>query len=613
MKNNVTSAKRPNIFVSHATADNQDGKYIDKLYKTLENRYKVFCSSVPKAGISYGKKLFKTINDNIKNCNIFVAIITDNYIRSAYCLYEFCIARFLQKKIISIYANKNVESKMAPLQDKDIVSLVANCDIKVCYQDSEKLCKGLALHQEHKEQIANILLGIAKTKSLKPYFGMSQAEYQQVFSYCDNEGIERFGKGQIFDKQTINEKFATAKKIYFLSTTGAGLFKTIKGNAIQAALRNGAEIIVILPDKDSTFCQDVALAECKQENYGDVIRTQNKSRIHAEFDSVFQYLNEAFSQAKQAQTVLGTITCYCSQTLLRQTVVLAIDENDNAWGWATMTMPPIRTTDSPTFSVNGQCAESSLIRLMVNHCECIKNIAIDRGEFRVISGETECNYFNNKNLDREVYWKKKRDSAITYMQERRNTYSNILIEVAAQHPLYNGNTPNKEFAGRLDCAIKLYHSFKEEEKEVYIYVPGSLHAHKGISDDISLSQAGKEYLIHKGIPQEIIYADDMNKRYKNEEGVYNSADECYVCSQIFKTHRFGRLICICSPYQTMRKTFFYLEQEIIPECYGIPSENMFHDAVSEFFHSLSTTIYEDHDWQDWESPMYIQTRQERKP
>lgn len=96
-------------------------------------------------------------------------------------------------------------------------------------------------------------------------------------------------------------------------------------------------------------------------------------------------------------------------------------------------------------------------------------------------------------------------------------------------------------------------------------------------------------------------------------GVYNSADESYVASRIFIDNKFGRLICVCSPFQTMRKTFYYLEFGLMPECYGIPDSTMFHDAVSEYFGSLKYTVYEDHDWQSPESIAYIMSRKEREP
>lgn len=64
----------------------------------------------------------------------------------------------------------------------------------------------------------------------------------------------------------------------------------------------------------------------------------------------------------------------------------------------------------------------------------------------------------------------------------------------------------------------------------------------------------------------------MNVKFKGKDGVYNSADECY----------------------------------------GVPSEHMHHNAVSEYFHSLTTTVYNDHDWQDSDSPLFRKSREERK-
>lgn len=615
MKNNIpiNSVKISSVFVSHASADNLGSKKIDVLYKILEVNYKVFCSSVPKSGISYGNRLFKTINDNIQNCDIFLAVITDNYLRSAYCLYEFCVARYLQKRIISIFANTTVEEKMLSLHNKDVVNLVACVEYDANDVHADKLIKTLSLPDKSRAELLLFLHELATAKSKKPYIGMSKEEYKQILDYCYGEGIERFGKGAAFDKEVLVEKFSMAKRVYLFSTTGAGLLKTIKENAIPAALRNGAEVNVIFPDKGSDFCDDVALAECKLDCFGSVIEKQNKNRIRAEFDSVFQFLNEAYSHANcgTSDPVAGKIVCYSSQTLLRQTIVLAVDESNQVWGWTTMTLPPIRTTDSPCFSVNSKYSEFTLAKLLVDHCECVMKISKEKGEYRVIDGNTIVDKFNNKHQDCELYWSQKNERAIKFMQERKACFSQILIEVAAQHPLYDGRVPNKEFANRLDYAVKIREEFVRCGIDVYLYVPGSRHSEGGIADLVSLSQAGKEYLISKGVSADYIYADDMNKKYKSCDGVYNSADECFVCSKIFKDNRFGRLLVVCSPYQIMRKTFFYLEQELLPECHGVPSEYMYHNIVSEYFHSLKTTVYEDHSWQDPSSEMFVKSRDER--
>jgi len=131
-------------------------------------------------------------------------------------------------------------------------------------------------------------------------------------------------------------------------------------------------------------------------------------------------------------------------------------------------------------------------------------------------------------------WKEKEIEAKFKTQGRKNLYKKILIEVAAQHPLKEGKFPEEEYAKRLDIACELI------DEDTYIYLPGSLH----ISDEMPLSEAGKEYLLKKGVPEDRIIT--------TEDEVYNSTDECKVASRILLENEFAELICICSPAQLQR-------------------------------------------------------------
>ena len=130
---------------------------------------------------------------------------------------------------------------------------------------------------------------------------------------------------------------------------------------------------------------------------------------------------------------------------------------------------------------------------------------------------------------------------------------------------------------------------------------------------MSLSDAGVAYLLSKGIDPSIIYGENMNQRYKGDAGVYNSADECYVASKIFRDGPFDRLICVCSPNQTLRKSFFYMEFGVLAQCYAIPAEQMFHNPVDEIFGSLMNVLYKDHSWQNPAGDRYQYYRNERIP
>lgn len=176
-------------------------------------------------------------------------------------------------------------------------------------------------------------------------------------------------------------------------------------------------------------------------------------------------------------------------------------------------------------------------------------------------------------------WQDKLQTAIANMNAAASNES-VLIEVAAQHPLIDGTTPNSEFAARLDSAIELLNKIGSN---AHICVPGSRHSYNGIDDKISLSEAGKRYLIDRGVDKSLIYSDEMNERYKGKDGVYNSSDECYVACCIFRDFGFGKLHSVCSPVQLMRKALSYIEFGYLPEMHSVPVDNMFHSYVDEAF------------------------------
>lgn len=159
-----------------------------------------------------------------------------------------------------------------------------------------------------------------------------------------------------------------------------------------------------------------------------------------------------------------------------------------------------------------------------------------------------------------------------------------LIEAAAQHPLREGRYPNTEFAARLDAARALRQELVAEGMDpVKIYVPGSIHMSGGVSDKVSLSEAGCAYLAERGVPAEALLGDDANREYKGSAGVYNSSDECYVASRIFEDEGFGQLHCVCSPAQLLRKALSYIQFGLAPYMHSVPVDDMFHSYVDEAF------------------------------
>lgn len=210
----------------------------------------------------------------------------------------------------------------------------------------------------------------------------------------------------------------------------------------------------------------------------------------------------------------------------------------------------------------------------------------------------------------KLYWLEKQEKARAKMDERK-VCSAILIESASK-VLEDGRHPDWEFRARLDSTIELYHKLSITNDVVHIYVPGSLHKENGKTDLCTLSTAGRNYLVERGIPEEVILGDGENNRYKGNDGVLNSADECFVASKIFHNGQYRELHCVCSPIQVTRKWFYYLEFGLVPLIHSVPvADSDVMDIVTEQLRGTENVIYNDHNAQNHDSEVWINSRKER--
>lgn len=121
-----------------------------------------------------------------------------------------------------------------------------------------------------------------------------------------------------------------------------------------------------------------------------------------------------------------------------------------------------------------------------------------------------------------------------------------LILVCAQHPLTTDGKPGKAFSARLDEAILRYNLMKKQGQRVTIRVPGAVHA----GDNVSLADAGMQYLIENGISEEDISADG------NEE---NGTDEVTFAYNIFNQAGHKQFHICCGENQVFRNKMACIE------------------------------------------------------
>jgi hypothetical protein len=208
-------------------------------------------------------------------------------------------------------------------------------------------------------------------------------------------------------------------------------------------------------------------------------------------------------------------------------------------------------------------------------------------------------------------WRAKYARAHAFMQGRAEK-PGTLIEIAAQHPLVDGLHPNDEFRARLNRGKELYDRYRGTGDRVEIYVPGSRHVFHGQPDRISLSEAGRAYLISTGIPEAAIHGEDLNVRYKGEDGVYGSADECFVAASHYKDAGLGTLVSVLSPAQMLRKTLHYIEFGVVPLNVTVPTLDGFHDYFDELFEKIPRVLTVDASLQHGSSDAR-RLREERTP
>ena len=611
-------AERNQLFISHCS---DDKIIMDRLSALLDkvidsNKTEVFNSSNVHSGIHSGEDIAE-LRTKLNDSEVMLAVITDSYERSPKCIAELSSFWYTKKTVIPIVFNKeNGKSFLNDMMLGNIISVnVGEASYEACAQSVVKslnkkdVCFSLNI-EEVTELFAKFFSSVEQNPPVKPFIG-STDDYNAILSYCEHYGIKQF-KNTSLTSDILTQKLENSKRLYIISTTGVGMINTLDSvGYLKNALLSGCDIYFVLPNKLSPLCNDVAHIESPNE------AKQHQKRLSSEFDNALKYLqssvNSANSEAKANKT--GKVFVCCAYTLIRQTITLSVKNDDSVWGWMSITIPPLRTNSgTPSLEFVGRVNDNTMANIALTHAESMVRVARDRGDIIELKpNSTPEEYFYLEKSNAEEYWRELYTKAdYNMLSTLRSRKTGILIEIAAQHPLIDGK-PDEEFKRRLDYGAELYRKEKVSCDLVKVYVPGSLHKHNGILDAASLTQAGREYLLSIGIPDSDILGEAENLKYKGKDGVYNSADECFVASRIFLDGNYSKLYCVCSPNQMIRKQLFYFAFGVVPLFCTVPCDNPAHDPIYELFEAVPNVIYNDHTWQGADSENALRARKDRKP
>ena len=607
-----THPEKKQCFISHCSDDAGFMRSFSPILTEHFDRaaYDFFNTYQEERSTLAGEGRSGALRQALRESEIMIAVISDSYLRSPICIAEISSFWFADKPVIPIVFDQDGVDFLYELMGEHVIYIQLSNRERSRYS-AQKLLSTLKSRgfipkdrAAAEDAFCQLFLSAQQARPRRPYIG-SGDNYKNIDQYCEQYGISLL-RNTSLSPSVLTDRLRGAERIFIAATTGSGLINTLSSEFLPDALARGTDLTVLIPNRYSSYVNDVAEIESPDQP------SSHMERFAREFDSAVYNLKDCLRRARQrSPDTCGEIYLGCAGNLVRQTVTLAVWP-DRLWGWLSVTIPPRRTVDgTPSFEFSAARDEISVGRLILEHVESIRDLAKKRNMLVPLSEAGDFQAFFLENQAAEEYWKK------LYAEAKANSLGRAgeaeLIEVAAQHPLRPDGRPGAEFARRLDKARELYFKLRETDTPCAIYIPGSVHCYRGKADPCSLSEAGRAYLTAAGIPPEDLLGEAENRRYKGDQGVYNTADECYVASRIFFDGDYRRLHCVCSPNQIMRKKLFYIAFGVIPYYHTVNSDRPAHDDMYELFHSIPGILALDHTWQGSDSVQGKRTREERDP
>ncbi|MFK5879464.1 MAG: toll/interleukin-1 receptor domain-containing protein [Flavobacteriaceae bacterium] len=138
-KNSKKNKSMIDVFISHSSADQNKVKLLINILRSALNlsKERIRCTSVPGYKLSGGSNTDETLKQEIVDCNLFIAVLTENSIKSTYVLFELGARWGLDKTLKPLVCEKNMSTVVkGPLsgihclngtEASEIIQLVEEC------------------------------------------------------------------------------------------------------------------------------------------------------------------------------------------------------------------------------------------------------------------------------------------------------------------------------------------------------------------------------------------------------------------------------------------------------------------------------------------------------
>lgn len=217
--------------------------------------------------------------------------------------------------------------------------------------------------------IRQVQVSLSKATDLVPRLGWIpgnsipkdlEKETEAILTTCRSQGITRVSSHGVADPRSMEANIELSKEIRFITTSGTRFLDAYK-RSISKAIAKGASIKILVPKPDSIFVQDVG--ESEREGKGGKERQEEISQEIREVERrLAEYLQEAKRLASTSPQGLGKVYVGYYTTHLRSTIILC----DDRWAWLTITLPPLRASESLSFEIS-HAGEDSILNGCLRH------------------------------------------------------------------------------------------------------------------------------------------------------------------------------------------------------------------------------------------------------
>lgn len=174
----------------------------------------------------------------------------------------------------------------------------------------------------------------------------------------------------------MSERIASAKRIAIMSTSAARVIEIQKSYLVDALVK-GCDVRLLVPELDSPFLRDVEESE-SEDTYREPISDEIlkiRRRLQEAVGEAYRVGRGDAGKPTKRSVRMGWFT-----THLRSTMVLCDDD----WGWLTITLPPARAPQTPSFELSNQ-GSHTLLAACLRHFERTWSIVAERGRIEEIT------------------------------------------------------------------------------------------------------------------------------------------------------------------------------------------------------------------------------------